>query len=108
MDDYYTNGRRRVFDFLIGFFGPGLIGYVLYALYMLLLSPSYPSYASNQFQVWAFIVAAILYLIVMIVPFKLGRRYIAVGAIAAVVVPLLIFGACLLVLAGLSLTNSLQ
>jgi|GEM_PF-1476726 len=86
-NSYYKNGGHKVTDFLIGFFAPAVVIYILTII------------APFIYAFFYLIVIAIIILIIAL--FMIGRRYIAIGMIiSCVVIPLIIFGSCLLMFAN--------
>ena len=99
--DYYKDKPgKAILDFCIGFFGVWIIGIVLPWLVFLFASLlSSPEYLPVGFFIPALIVfLASLFGIVYF--FRIGRRYIAIGIISSALLPLLIFGACLVIIAS--------
>jgi hypothetical protein len=83
-------------DFLIGFFGTlvcvGIIGSIIFSSLLGISGIPFPSYVSVLVVFLLFFIGAIIYF------FKIGRKFIAIGIISALVIPLLIFGACVAIL----------
>lgn len=104
--DYYTSAGRKVGDFCIGFFGVWVLSYILSIIltllfYFLSLSNSGTGFAFSSMIVIA-VIALLVAIIGIIVAFKKGRRYIGIGIIVSAIIPLLLLGACWLILAGIS------
>ena len=86
--DYYTvNPDRKVGDFCLGFFGM-IVSSIL--LFMLGASSFFFGYLSYLLMFAVLILGITL-------PFTNGRRYIGIGVISSIIIPLLLFGACLLI-----------
>lgn len=82
-EDYYDKGGSKVGDFLLGFIVAPIV-------------PVGVSLAVNGPGVW---VAAVALLIAgAVYAFMRGRRFIGIGILSLLLVPLLAFGACLLML----------
>jgi hypothetical protein len=91
---YYTRTRRKVGDFFLGFFGSMVLSLLLVVLSAFLssLSADY-SLVSSLFSL-----ALSVFLIVFF--FRKGRRFIAIGMISMILLPLLAFGSCLVLIMG--------
>lgn len=106
--DYYSNRPgKAVLDFCLGFFGIWIIGYlgnmILMFIYRLffLASNNINSILSSGLVLGSSLIFWILLAIAAIVVSKnKGRRYIGIGIISSVIVPLLFFGACLILFAA--------
>jgi Ca2+-dependent lipid-binding protein len=84
---HYNKSGSKVIDFLIGFFAPGVVIYILSMIAPFLFTFFY-----------VFIIAIIILIIAF---FMIGRRYIAIGMlISCVVIPLIVFGSCMLMFAN--------
>jgi hypothetical protein len=90
---YYTTTKRKVSDFCIGFFG-GIM------LNVLLVFLSFSLSRSGSFD-WIGSLFDLLFFVFLIVYFfKKGRRFIAIGMISMILLPLLAFGSCLVLIMG--------
>jgi hypothetical protein len=101
--DYYTSSGKKVGDFFIGFLGIWAINFVFGSL--LSLSSSFFSeiYSSfSFFGISAWFIGLAVDIVLVILAFKYGRRFIAIGILATFLIPLLILGACFLVFLGSS------
>jgi hypothetical protein len=96
MKDYYDKPNRKALDFLIGAFAFPIALYFFFYLLNWLLLQIIPVFVSLTLTVCLTVAAIVL-------AFKKNRRYIGIGIIAGLALPLLIFGTCLLVLSGSSL-----
>lgn len=97
--DYYDNAGKKVGDFAIGFFGMWILNVVIYAVVFFVMMSLMMGAAGFTFLgIIGFIV--ILDIVLIFLAFYKGRRYIGIGAIVSVIVPLLIAGACVAVLFG--------
>lgn len=81
MDSYYDN-HSKGFDFFLGFIGP-IVAVFLLGGYV---------FASNLGLFIPLVVAILLLVVSKII----GRRYIAIGVISLILIPLLLWGSCLL------------
>ena len=92
---YYTDGSNKVIDLLIGFFG-GLGGIAIIAgLVSAINAINYIQinvYTLNRAAIW-FIV--ILYICAIIYFFHIERKFISIGIIFISIIPLILFGGCL-------------
>jgi cytochrome bd-type quinol oxidase subunit 2 len=85
---YYNNSNRKAFDVFIGFLGGLLLllftegGYITDSL-----SPFRPSL--SLFLLIATIVSVLIFIF-----FRIKRRYIAIGLILSVAIPLILVGGC--------------
>ena len=86
---YYTSGGRKLVDFLVGFFGVTL---VIVAVAGALAAVSPPG---------GILLGVIADILGIVFAFAGGRRFIAVGMLCAWLVPLLAFGACLVIVSQL-------
>jgi hypothetical protein len=91
---YYTNAGRKVIDCVVGFFAPT-------ALYMLLLPLNMLAAISAVFSIVWLLLLFVAYILAIVLCFVYGRRFFAIGLLVALLIPLLLFGACLLLLSGL-------
>jgi len=93
-NDYYTTTSRKVLDFIVGFFGIITVG-IAWSFFGNLLSmiPGFGVFGSvYMLLIPLFSIAAV------VASFVLKRRYIAIGMISAMLIPLLVFGACIIAL----------
>lgn len=89
---YYKDTRSKVTDFLLGFFGyPVLLSFGG----MMISGVRDPNLGT-----YALVGAALLTLGVCSYAVQKGRKYIAIGAVSSVILPLLVLGSCLLVISG--------
>jgi hypothetical protein len=99
--DYYIDPKRKIRDFCLGLFGSwGVV--IIYYVIALTLSSSLSS------MVWRFamsftltlLIIIIIQIILIVVFFRKGRRFIGIGILMAILIPiiltLLFFGACLI------------
>jgi hypothetical protein len=95
--DYYITTGRKVGDFLLGFFGVAVLSFI----YTFVSSFVYSLLSSQTFSIaiWAnFFVSVIILVLLAVLFFKIGRRFIAIGVISISLLPILIFGSCILLL----------
>lgn len=90
--DYYDRLSKKILDFLLGFFG-----YFLSAILTFSIFEAVFSYSSSLPDILSLILfIASIYFIYYL--FKINRRFIAIGAIVGIVIPLLVFGACMMII----------
>jgi hypothetical protein len=89
--EYYTTYGRKVLDVVIGFFLPVIVS-ILFAL----LSIATSFFPAPVSILW--LVSVVAYIVLIPISFIYGRRYLGIGLLMALIIPLLIFGACLLFL----------
>ena len=109
MDEYYDTKKKKVWDFILGvigfLIGNVIIYFIIFSIFRLILSLMYPNTITIE-QISAAMTLAIILAInvtIVISSFKKGRRYIAIGMISGIFIPLLIFGACMGVFGIISL-----
>jgi len=101
-NDYYgDNTGRKVGDFCMGFFGP-LILFQLLQTPLLIFSSIFSSGMYTMFSSILIFVLALFLGIFFFIKFKKTRRYISMGIISSVVIPLILFGACWVLFSGLN------
>lgn len=102
-DEYYTNSGRKVGDFCLGFFGIWIvmIGISTILSWFSGLFGGFTSFV-NIFYIPGLILDIVFVVFGITLSFRKGRRYIGIGIISSALVPLLVFGACLIVLSGLN------
>lgn len=88
-DYYYTTTGKRVGDFMLGFFGYIIINLILVFVFLPLLAGFYWGYSF-----FPIVINALL----LVLFFKIGRRFIAIGIISVILISILIFGSCVLTL----------
>jgi hypothetical protein len=95
--DYYTNSvKRKVVDFLIGFFG--IIAFNVLFFWSILSMQVFGTIFSIYLSI---IVIVIVLELVGIYFLILYRRYIGIGVLCSLLVlPLLLFGACIVMLSN--------
>jgi predicted permease len=99
-NSYYTTTGRKVVDFLIGFFGLIIFGSILSTI---LLSTVWRQGLSGLNALFMPFIQLVYGIPLAVYFFKFNkRRYIGIGLIIALVVPLLFFGSCLLIISTLS------
>jgi len=86
---YYVSTRKKVLDFLLGFVGTlGMAGVLV------LLSSSVRS--SSVTGIW--MLGGAVWIVGVILLFGSGRRFIAIGGLCTLLIPLLAVGACFVAL----------
>jgi len=98
-EDYYgDDSSKKVGDFLLGFFGIWIVTYILFIIVASLSSVSI--IASILYTPFSLILYIVLIVATLMIASSAGRRYIAIGFFASFLVPLLVFGACLILFSG--------
>jgi hypothetical protein len=109
--NYYQNdSNKKIIDFFIGFFGTmafWIISAIVFSLINLFVNTIIDSDIIDfisamlifimtfiQFLPLLFTIIGIVYF------FKKGRRFIAIGILSTIILPLLLFGACIIMLTG--------
>lgn len=87
--DYYTSYWKKVGDFFIGLFGA--IAFSVASSPLLFTGSSVGSIVSLILEI-------VVFVLVIHKAFKSGRKYVGIGVIFASIIPLLLFGSCLLLL----------
>jgi hypothetical protein len=91
--DYYISTNRKAGDFFLGFLI--FIGMTLF--YWFLILNFIASLFSSAILAWgSFFVSISTVALLSTLFFKNGRRFIAIGIIATSLIPLLVFGSCIL------------
>lgn len=105
-DSYYTDKNKKIIDFLIGFFGiwvinsiTGIISLMISgAITMISIVIAKTQPIANIIPVitsFFLLIAQIgIYIYIIRQAFKRDRRFIAIGILSSLVIPLLLFGAC--------------
>lgn len=91
MADYYDTPAKKVGDFFVGFLGNLMLGVIFFYVFSFLMQ-----YFYNLFPILLGIVIVIEILPLMY--FFKTRRYIAIGMLSAIALPLLVFGFCTIML----------
>jgi hypothetical protein len=99
--DFYTSTGKKVGDFVLGFFGIWVVIVIVSLIFAGIrsLMNIRSGFGSIMFFVLPLILL-ILGLLLMGLFFKMGRRYIAIGILSSSVLPLLVYGACWVVIIG--------
>lgn len=84
--NYYTASRMKVADFCLGFFGVLLVLVVLFSL------PSLPWLGGSDM---ISIISIVVMLFCIVQAFRKGRKFIAIGIISIILIPILVLGSCL-------------
>jgi len=85
--DHYAKTSQKVGDFFLGFLGALILPFA-YSLISFI-------------PVFAFFIISVIILVALcILFFKVDRRFIAIGIISISLIPVLVFGSCLLLLGG--------
>jgi predicted membrane metal-binding protein len=82
--DYYTSTGMKIVDFLAGFLGIGLVLGAI-ALFSALTGWVKPA-----------VLSVVAYVVATVVAFMRGRRFIGIGMLCFLLIPILVFGACVL------------
>ena len=111
-EDYYKDDKaRKWIDLVIGFFGAPFVNAILGSIIQLIVIMMERIFSSNNNETFIFliiipgIILLIWFNIFIIKKFKkIGRKYISKGIIIGVAVsillPLLVFGACMLIISS--------
>ncbi len=91
--DYYTTTGRKVGDFLIGFFGVWVLA-AIFTWIITLTIGLMTGGVSTFLSVLLYIIPLVILISGVSISFKKNRRYIGIGAIATILITLLVFGAC--------------
>ena len=93
--DVYKNSGEKVVDFFLGIFLNIFIGIVYFSLSLLTYGVANAIHHSSL-QIITIILIIVLVCIewAILRRFFKGRRYIAIGMLACILVPLLLFGLC--------------
>lgn len=85
--DHYAKTSQKVGDFFLGFLGSLILPFA----YSLI----------SYVPIWVYFFASVAILVALcILFFKIDRRFIAIGIISISLIPILVFGSCLLLLGG--------
>ena len=88
--DLYPSAGKKIGHFCLGFFGTQLIFLLVHAMFVGVMDS-----VENEALLWLYPLGLLIAVIWSIVHyFRAGKRYIAIGIIMAVVLPLIAFGAC--------------
>jgi hypothetical protein len=97
-DDYYKSGKhRKVTDFMIGFFGAMTLWFLspLIAWLFPVINISFISFVMSFIYVLSFVA----FFLIAIYFSRKGRRFITIGMVSILIVPLLFLGSgCILLL----------
>jgi hypothetical protein len=84
--DYYTNPGKKIGDFFLGLFG---------ALLVVIVAGAIAAAAPGSGSIMISLIGnAILLLAGIVHFFRRGRRFIAIGMISILTIPVLLLGAC--------------
>ena len=106
--DYYSgSARRKIADFCLGFFGMLIISILVLVLFgrinsliIGLLGILNFSLGSILYQIFSLLILVVI-ILVCVKMFRIGRRYIGIGMLTyIIVVPLVLLGACFILLSG--------
>jgi hypothetical protein len=95
---YYKNTASKVTDFLMGFLGYPMIMFFA----QMAFGPEIPMRGSSLAGVGTALVSLALTVFFVVFAYKRGRKFIAIGILSLVIVPLIAFGSCLLVILAVS------
>ena len=106
--NYYDSEKKKIGDVLLVLFGNWGICVVFYMIIIFLttfISSIIRSYSLINFLGFFPILLLVLDILAIVHFRKIGRRYISTGILLSIIIPivmgLLVFGACLIVIAGL-------
>lgn len=88
--DYYAGAGGKVADFCLGFFGVGVAAIVI----------AFLAGMAGPLGIVVGFAYQIAYIWGIAWGFKSGRRFVAIGMLATLLVPLIVIGACFVFLAG--------
>ncbi|MBU0766828.1 hypothetical protein KKF55_03535 [Patescibacteria group bacterium] len=105
----YAMNKSKTLDFFVGFFGIILFGWI-YNLLIQELPRLLPSYLfsgniGNFVYIILFAIPIIASILVILKLNQMNRRYVSIGIISAIAVPLVAMGACYIVVMGFMTTN---
>ena len=89
-NDYYLEPGKKIGDFFLGFFGALMV--VVIAGVIGAAAPG--SAAISVIGNLVLLIAGIVHF------FRRGRRFIAIGMISIIIIPVLLFGACAILMTG--------
>jgi hypothetical protein len=89
---YYKDTGSKVTDFLVGFLGYPII--ILLA--QLAFGPRVPMWGGTETLVTA-VISLVLTIVFVVFAYKRGRKFIAIGIISLLIIPLIAAGSCLLI-----------
>jgi hypothetical protein len=89
---YYKDTGSKVTDFLFGFFGYPII----MSLAQLAFGPRRPMWSGIQTWVTA-VISLVLTITFVVFAYKRGRKFLAIGIISVLIIPLIAAGSCLLI-----------
>ena len=94
--DYYVDSGKKWTDFIIGFFAPIFVGAIFYSLVLVLNTIGIIARRNIDEAVSLFLAPLLLLLIIVsvIIAFTKKRRFLAIGILSALLLPLLAMGAC--------------
>jgi len=97
---YYQDSSNKFIDFLIGFFGVGIVWTILSTLITLLFSFGY--YGSELYIYASAIIFLIISIFLIIYFQNQNRKWISIGILLALITPIILFlllaGACLIMI----------
>lgn len=98
--NYYTTTGKKVGDFALGFLGTGFVASFVSTFISSLLF--FPATLKNSLfsSTIPILISIAVILSLIILSFKVGRKFIAIGIISLLLIPLLILGSCSLLLFG--------
>ena len=99
--DFYTSTGKKVGDFVLGFFGIWVVIVIVSLIFAGI--QNIVNIRSGFGNIMFFVLPLILLilgLLFMALFFKIGRRYLAIGILSSAILPLLVYGACWVVIIG--------
>ena len=100
-EDYYTDSRRKVADFFIGFVGIWILASIIFFLfYFYGIIFRFGSDFGYSMLFLGPIIFFIVAIVLVAIGYRIRRRYISIGIISSAIIPLLLYGACWVVLVG--------
>ena len=100
---YYNSAGKKVGDFFIGFLGIWVINIVAGAI-ISIPGALFGSFSTGPavFGIFGWLISLAIDIALVVLAFKFGRRFIAIGILTTFLIPILILGACFLMFIGSS------
>ncbi|MBT3464811.1 hypothetical protein HOD20_02765 [archaeon] len=107
-EDYYGDNKKlKIVDFILGFFGIYIVNLIIFSITRI------PLYAISRLQYFrkynyligigdnlSIVICIIITIVIIKIFFKKKRRFISIGSLVAIGIPLLLLGACELMFGG--------
>lgn len=98
MQDRYSSTKNKVTDFLVGFFLIPLaltLFSLIYSRILMVFSQYLNNFGTDLLNIVSVTLNFILVIGLLYWLFKSGRKFVAIGMLCTLLVPLLLFGSCL-------------